>query len=341
MKRTRFQLRLRLALLTLLLFAAVLLEITLGQYPISVANVLRDSYNYLKGSHSVDAVVMGAIRWPRMWVASCVGAGLASAGAALQAIFRNPMTDPSILGVSSGASLGAVLSITTGIGAVSLLVTPLCAFFSAVIVVGVIYRLGTVRKVTAVHTLLLAGVAVSSACGAVVTLLLTLSPLTTMQQILFWLMGGLDGSTWTHVELVLPSVAAGIAILLLYNRELDNLGIGEDHAAGVGVSVQRTKQIVLCTTALMVAACVSVSGVIAFVGLIVPHMMRSWLDVRHSILLPACALGGATLTIFADVLARMVVSPVELNIGVVTACMGTPFFLVLLRRQSEIHPYDK
>ncbi len=198
----------------------------------------------------------------------------------------------------------------------------------------VVYRLGTIGGRTAVHTLLLAGVAVGSLCSALVTLVLSLTPLETMQQILFWLMGGLDGSTWMSAAWLAVSVAAGMAIYMAHADALDVMSIGEEQAEGVGVPLQRVKRVLFVTAAVVVGVCVSISGVISFVGLIVPHLVRLWLGPRHRSLVPASALGGAVLVVAADIVARMALRPVELNIGVVTSCLGAPFFLYLLRRHA-------
>jgi len=273
--------------------------------------------------------------WPRLFVATLVGAGLASTGAVLQAIFRNSMADPAIIGVSSGGALGAVLTVQFGLAQLSQWYTPLGAFVSGLVVVFVIYRLATVRGKTSIYTLLLSGVALSSLSGAVVTLVLSLAPLETMQQMLFWLMGGLDGSTWSTVIMLAVFVTAGFVIYFFQAHALDLISIGEEQAEGVGVSIQFIKQVTLATAAFVVGACVSSTGVIAFVGLVVPHLLRLWVGPSHRNFILASAIGGALLMLLSDLVARMILLPIELNVGIVTSCLGAPFFLFLLRRQES------
>jgi iron complex transport system permease protein len=326
----------------IVLFASLLIsaaiEVSWGPVQVPISRIIPDAMGYFQGGRSTNEVVIGAIRLPRLLMAALVGAGLASTGAVLQAIFRNPMADPSIIGVSSGGTLGAVLMIQFGVSQILQWSIPLGAFCSGLIVVFVIYRLATVKGRTGTYSLLLSGVAMSSLCSSIVTLLLSLAPLETMQQMLFWLMGGLDGSTWSQLAMVCVFVAGGFLVFLWQSNSLDIISIGEEHAEGVGVALQRTKQIALCTAALVVGACVSSTGVIGFVGLIVPHLLRLWIGPRHHLLIPASALGGALLLVLSDIVARTILYPVELNVGIITSCLGAPFFLFLLRRQeSNVH----
>ncbi|MDQ0188946.1 FecCD family ABC transporter permease [Alicyclobacillus cycloheptanicus] len=323
-----------LLLVVIAFLAAAAAEVAIGPIMIGPVKVVSQTLAYLHGSRSSDAVVMGAIRWPRMFGAAFVGAGLASTGAALQAVFRNPMADPGLIGVSSGGSLGAVIVIQLGLAAANQWWTPLGAFASGLLTVLLIYRIATVSGRTAIYSLLLAGVAVSSFCSAMVSLLMSLAPLNTMQEMLFWLMGGLDGVTWMSVLMVGTFAVIGFVVYGRYARALDILSIGEEQAEGVGVHLQRVKQVMFITAAFVVGACVSVSGVIAFVGLIVPHLMRIFIGPSHRWLLPASALGGAVLVLVSDLVARMAFLPIELNVGIITASLGAPFFLYLLRRRD-------
>ncbi|MCL6599134.1 MAG: iron ABC transporter permease [Alicyclobacillus macrosporangiidus] len=321
--------------LSVTLCIAAALELSLGPMTIPITRIPSAVWSYLHGARGTDEVVMGAIRLPRLLVAMLVGAGLASTGAVLQAIFRNPMADPSIIGVSSGGSLGAVLTIQFGLAQVSQWYTPLGAFASGLVVVFVVYRLSTTWGRTSIYSLLLSGVAINSFCSAIVTLVLSLAPLQTMQQMMFWLMGGLDGITWSEFLILAGLVTSGLVIYLFQAHALDLISIGEEQAEGVGVSLQHTKQITLATSAFVVGACVSATGVIGFVGLIVPHLLRLWIGPRHRNLIPASAMGGAVLMLLSDLVARMALLPVELNVGIVTSCLGAPFFLFLLRRQES------
>lgn len=320
--------------LVILCIVASALELSVGQMNISPTQLLPNLLHYIHGTRSPDAVVVGAIRIPRLLVALAVGANLAIVGAVLQAVFRNPMSDPGVIGVSSGSALGAVIVIHMGL-ADKMWTTPLGAFIFGMAVVLLIYRLSTLRRRTNLYALLLAGIAVGSFCSALITAFLTLSPLQTMQQMLFWLMGGLDGSNWEHVILLYIFLTIACVAFSWMAWALDIMMTGEEHAQGVGVPVQRLKQVSLGVSALIVGVCVSTTGVISFVGLIVPHMLRQFVGSRHRVLIPASALGGAALLALSDLAARMVFSPVELNIGIVTSCFGAPFFLYLLFLQGR------
>ena len=317
------------------LLVGAALELSLGPVSIPVRQLIPDAWGYFQGVHDTNAIVIGAIRLPRLLVAALVGAGLATTGAVLQAVFRNPMADPSIIGVSSGASLGAVLTIQLGLSQLNEWYTPAGAFVSGLIVVFVIYRIATVHGKTSIYSLLLSGVAFSALCSSIVTLVLSLAPLETMQQMLFWLMGGLDGSTWREVLMLLVFVVIAIGIYLTQAHALDVLSLGEEQAQGVGVSPQLTKQVVLVTSAFVVGACVSATGVIGFVGLVVPHLLRIWIGPANRQLILSSAVGGAVLMLFADLIARMILLPAELNVGIITSLLGAPFFLFLLRRQES------
>lgn len=321
--------------LAVALCLAAALELSLGPVVTPFLHIPADVLGYLQGGRTTTEIVVGTIRLPRLLVAAFVGAGLASTGAVLQAIYRNPMADPAMIGVSSGGALGAVLTIQLGLAQLSQWYTPVGAFVSGLLVVLVIYRLATVKNRTSIYSLLLAGVAISSFCSAMMMLILSLAPLETMQQMLFWLMGGLDGSGWSKVGMLLVFMAAGFAIYLSQAHALDLLSMGEEQAEGAGVSPQRTKRIVFVTSALVVGACVSTTGVIAFVGLVVPHLLRLAIGPSHRNLILASGIGGALLLVLSDLVARLVLLPIELNVGIVTSCLGAPFFLFLLRRQES------
>ena len=322
-------------ILVVLLLVVTVVEIAVGPLGIAITKILPDAIAYFRGTTSVDAVVMGAVRLPRVVVAAFVGVGLASAGVALQAVFRNPMADPGVIGVSSGGSLGAVIVIAMGLSGLSIWVVPLAAFTTGLITVFVIYALATYRGYTSIYALLLSGVAIGSLAGAVVDLLLSLEPLQTMQQALFWLMGGLDGSTWSSAGIVASFSTIGLLFFMMEAPTLDLLSLGDEQAISVGVHVEAHKRLVLVFSALVVGSCISVSGAIGFVGLIVPHVMRLLIGPSHRFLLLTSALGGAILLIFSDILARTVLMPSEINIGIVTSVLGVPFFLMLLRHQQK------
>ena len=325
-----------LVLLFVLLLLAAAVEISVGPMWLPLSRIVPDAVAYFSGARSADAVVMGAVRLPRVVVAGFVGVGLASTGAVLQAVFRNPMADPGVIGVSSGGALGAVIAIQAGMAAQGVWAVPLAAFATGLVTVFLIYFLATTKGYTSIYSLLLAGVAISALSGAGVDLLLSLAPLQSMQQALFWLMGGLDGSTWVNAVIVGAFSVAGLLVFFIESPALDLLSLGDEQAQGVGVHVERKKRLLLVICALVVGSCISVSGAIGFVGLIVPHIIRLMIGPKHRLLLPASALGGAILLIISDIIARTVLMPVEINIGIVTSALGVPFFLFLLRKQQRV-----
>ncbi len=325
-----------LCLLILALIAATVCGVTLGPVMIAPGHSVGVLLGGL-GVHvglpytSTEAQIILGLRLPRVLTAGLVGAGLASAGLALQGLFRNPLADPGITGVSSGGAFGAVLALASGFAARIIWVVPALAFAFALVTALGVYALAIERGRVQVASLLLAGVAVSSLMNAGITAVLTLTrDAERLREILFWLLGGFINRTWGHVLTVAPFVALGIAVLLAFARDLNVLLLGEEEASALGLDVPRLRLIVLVVTALITGAAVAVSGVIGFVGLIVPHAARLVLGPDHRALLPASALGGAAFLIAADTVARLVLQPGELPVGVLTALLGAPFFLGLL-----------
>ncbi|ESS08252.1 MAG: ABC-type Fe3+-siderophore transport system, permease component [uncultured archaeon A07HN63] len=282
---------------------------------------------------ATEATIIMQVRLPRILLAATVGFALAAAGTVMQGFFRNPMADPSIIGVSSGAAVGAVAflvvpaAIPFGLGLRG------AAFFGAVLTAFGVYLIATEDGRTPVATLLLAGVAIQAFLGAVIAFLQLYSG-DGLRAVVHWLMGHLGNAGWTDVTITLLIVPVLFAILLAYARDLNVLLLGEEAAAGLGVAVERTKRILLAVSALLTAAAVAVSGVIGFVGLIVPHMVRLVVGPDHRVLLPAAALAGASFLVLTDTLARA--GATEIPVGIVTAALGAPFFLYLLRNR-EVH----
>ena len=298
---------------------------------------------WIDSSHisEADRVVVWLIRTPRVLVAALVGAALALAGAQMQGLFHNPLASPDLVGSSAGGAFGAVLAIACGLATRSLWYVPLLAFLSSMAALFAVYAIATQRGRTPVTTLLLAGVALNAFIGAATSLVISLQFVNyqVAQEIVFWLMGGLDSRTWIHVGMVAPCVALGALIAFAVMRELDVLLLGEEAAVSLGVNVEHIKRTVLTSAALLTGAAVAVSGVIGFVGLVVPHMVRLVIGPAHRRLLPASALAGASFVILADVLARLVMRPEELRLGIITAAFGAPFFLYLLltRKRDAAH----
>jgi iron complex transport system permease protein len=287
-----------------------------------------------------DEAIVWLIRLPRVLVAALVGAGLATAGAMMQGLFRNPLAEPTLTGVGPGAVLGAVAIFVTGWGARWVVALPLasiaCAFLAALLVYGIATRGGT----TSVATLLLAGIAVGALLTAVSSLLISINIVTwqVAQEIVFWMMGGLDSRTWAHVWLSAPFVVVGLGSAVLHSRTLDLLLLGEETAASLGVEVESAKRMLVATSALLTGASVAVAGLVGFVGLVVPHAIRLLLGPSHRTLVPAAAVGGSAFVIICDLAARTIRPPAEVRLGVVTALCGAPFFLALLiSRLREAH----
>ena len=293
-------------------------------------------------SRQQEAVLL-AIRLPRAFAAMLVGAALAASGAALQGLFRNPLADPALIGVSSGAALAAVVAIVLGGSIATLLpfllaslLLPLAAFGGGLAATFVVYRIASRDGRTDVATLLLAGVAVNAMAGAGIGFMVFLSDDQQLRDLSYWLLGSLGGITWDRMALAAPLILAGAALLPLFARHLNALLLGESEAVHLGFHVERTKRAIVVLAALATGTAVALTGVIGFVGLVVPHLVRLTAGPDHRLLMPASILSGASLLLVADLFARTLVLPAELPIGILTACVGGPFFLwLLLRRRSR------
>lgn len=337
------------AIVTTLLVALVIIGIGIGSTAIPPANVVRvllsqllpDDWVSVTGLTEAQRVVVWLIRTPRVVVAALVGAGLAVAGAQMQGLFKNPLASPDIIGTSAGGALGAVLALASGLATRSLFYLPLFAFVGSFLALFAVYMIATRGGRTPVATLLLAGVALGALIGAATSFLITSTwvRVEVAQEILFWLLGGLDNRTWAHVAVALPCVALGTFVSIFYTRELDLLLAGEEVAASLGVEVERTKRVVLTFAALLTGAAVAVSGVVGFVGLVVPHIVRRLLGPKHGTLIPASAVTGAAFVVAADLLARTLIRPEEIRLGIVTALCGAPFFIYLLLRHRREMSY--
>lgn len=276
------------------------------------------------------------LRLPRVLLAGLVGAGLALAGTTFQGLFRNSMADPYVIGVSSGAALGAVCAmlLQSVLHFTLSMAIPLFAFVFAVLTILLVYQLACTSGKAPVMTLLLAGVAVSSLLSSLVSLLMFFSG-SQLHQVVFWLMGGLSGRGWNYVYMFIPYGILGAGIMFLYARELNAMLLGEEPAQQLGIEVEKVKRRLLIAAALLTGAAVSVSGLIGFIGLIIPHMVRIMVGPDHRLLLPNVAVLGALVLILADLLARICMAPDELPVGIVTALFGAPFFIYLLRKQKN------
>ena len=279
--------------------------------------------------------VVWQIRLPRVLVGMLVGAALSTSGAVMQGIFGNPLADPGIIGVSSGAAFGAVVAISLGLTSISIFITPIFALVGAILAVSLTVYLCMLRGKIPVMTLLLSGVAVSMLMGAFTSGILTLMNESRVREYLFWMVGGLDYRRWEHVYLAVGPIFTGLVILCLLARHLNVLALGEQEAKSVGVPVVALRILLLFVAAFTTAIAVCVSGTIGFVGLIVPHIMRIMVGPEHRWLLPCSAIGGALFLVFCDTLGRMVFPPNEIRVGIMTALLGAPYFLYLLRKAQQ------
>jgi cobalamin transport system permease protein len=334
------------AIVTALLFVAFIAGIAVGSSPVPAATVARVLAFHSLPHGWVDVsdiaepqqIIVWLIRTPRVIVAALVGAGLAVAGAQMQGLFRNPLASPDVIGSSSGGVLGAVLALATGLATRSIFYLPLMSFAGALLTLFMVYAISTRHGRTPVSTLLLTGVAFNALIGAITSFVISLQWVRweVAQEILFWMMGGLDSRTWKHVWLSLPCILIGLVGAFVYSRDLDVLLLGEETAGAVGAEVEKLKRVILTCAALLTGAAVAVSGLIGFVGLVIPHIVRLIIGPRHRYLLPASALTGAAFLILMDILARTVNRPEEIRLGIVTAILGAPFFLYLLLRHYRV-----
>ncbi|MEG6612445.1 iron ABC transporter permease [Pseudoclostridium thermosuccinogenes] len=270
------------------------------------------------------------IRFPRVLVAVMVGAALATSGAVMQGIFRNPMADPGTLGVSSGASLGAVVAIALGLTTRSLYVMPVFAAAGALTVAFVIFVLSLRSGKISPLTLILSGIAVSMFVNAITSVVLSFARSDQIKEYIFWTTGGLGSRRWEHLAIGIGPILVCGALLFLFSRELNVLMLGEEEAYALGLDPSKARKIMLFLSSITTAAAVSVSGNISFVGLIVPHIMRLIVGPDHRALLPASAVGGALFLVLCDVVARTVIQPEEIGVGIITSLLGAPYFLSLL-----------
>ena len=342
---TRTRLRLtphafRLALLPALalgLLAAFALSVGLGAVEIGpgqVAAILLKRAGLaldVAYTQQQDAVLWN-IRLPRAVLAMLVGGALAASGATLQGIFRNPLTDPGLIGVASGAALGAVASIVLGIGIFGVATLPVAAFLGGLAATLCVYLMARRNGRTEVVTLLLTGIALNAIAGAATGFLIFIASDAQLRSVVFWSLGSLGGATWRNVLVVGPPIVAGLLLLPRWGRDLNLLTLGEREARHLGVETERVRLALIVLTALLTGAAVAVCGTIGFVGLVVPHLIRLIAGPDHRALVPASALGGALLVTLADLASRTIAAPVEVPLGVITALAGGPFFLWLLHR---------
>jgi iron complex transport system permease protein len=333
------------ALLIALLFFSMIGAMIMGAVTIGWRNVfviLLEALPFYEPASAAEIApvykdILLQIRVPRVLLAAAVGSSLAVSGAVFQGLFRNPMADPYVIGISSGAALGAVFAM---LGGYSLAVggfgaVPLFAFFGGLATIMLVYSMARVGRAVPVMTLLLAGIAVSAFLSALVSLL-TYFAGERLHQVIFWMMGGLGGATWQQVYVMLPYALVGYICVSFFSRELNAMLLGEETASHLGVNTEAVKKILLAGASLLVAAAVSTSGIIGFVGLVVPHFVRLVAGPDHRFLIPASALLGGALLIATDTLARIIIAPSELPVGIITALIGAPMFVYLLKKRRKL-----
>lgn len=324
-----------------LLFLTVGLSVSWGSAGLSIGSVwkiLLDRLPWVTHAITPDwpasaETIVWQIRLPRIVLAALVGAALAVAGVIFQGVLHNPLADPYILGISAGAALGAVLVIFLGdqYALVGRWTLPLVAFIGGCLTLVLVFAIARGNGQRPLTTLILAGVIVQAFLGAILSLFIALSH-EQLQQIIYWMMGSVALLNWQEALVIVPYLAIGLAVAMFYSRELNILVLGDRAAYHTGVSVERTRTVLLVVASLLTGAAVSVAGMIGFVGLVVPHMLRLVFGSDHRVLVPLSALAGAIFMSWADTLARILLAPRELPVGVLTACIGAPLFAYLLRR---------
>jgi iron complex transport system permease protein len=318
---------LRLAALAILVAGTLLLALSAG----AVAIPLREVWKGLWQGEGEGAVIIRDLRAPRVALAFLVGGSLGISGAALQAMIRNPLAEPYLLGLSSGAGLGAVIAITSR--AAGPWAVPLAAFIGALAAVALVYRLSLVsgRRLDP-HVLLLSGVVVGAFAGSLMSAIMVLSDAPGVRNAFLWLLGGFGGASWQALAVFSAYAAIPVIVLFLHARSLDLVALGDESAQHLGADVDRIRRLVYLSTALLTAASVATCGIVGFVGLVVPHAVRTMFRPLHRTVLPLVFLTGGCFLVLADVVSRTVVRPLELPVGVVTALIGVPLFALLLRR---------
>ena len=333
--------------LMVILFSCFLIAISVGSMPIDFGHILTH-FNPLSNQDTPEqiALVLDKIRLPRTILAILVGATLAACGTITQGLFRNPLADPSLIGVSAGASIGATFMIIIGshwfndnsviYANLGFSVVSIGAFLTALITVFLVYKLSTSERGTSVATMLLAGIAITALAGSFTSLLQYISDDQSLRRVSLWQMGGLDGANFSQVilmTLVFVVISFGF---MRKAQALNSLLLGESEARHLGIPVQRVKLQLITLVAAGVGIAVSISGGIGFIGLIVPHIMRLLIGPNHRFLIPATLVAGALLLLLADTLARTIISPAEIPVGIITAILGAPFFISLLNNQRKI-----
>lgn len=348
MKR-RNRVAITIGVLILILIGALLLASALGAVSIPALDIVKMLLNKIGISdfqatwNPANETIIFQIRLLRVIGAALVGAALATAGVLFQGLLRNPMADPYITGTSAGAALGATIAMILPLGLAfsGLGVVPVAAFCGALATILLVYNLARVGSRTPIISMLLAGFVVSAMLTAVMSLLIMMSDVLQLKlhSIFSFLMGSISVQYWSQIVVIGPIILAGIIIAQFFAFHLNAFSLGEEQAAYLGINVEREKLLILALASLLTACAVSLSGLIGFVGLVVPHAVRLALGPDHRLLLPASALAGAIFLVVADTLARTILAPTEIPVGIITALIGAPFFIYLLRRTRREYAF--
>jgi iron complex transport system permease protein len=326
-------------LLTFLLISVVLFSVMVGSVRVDPGRSISILFQSLLGrtgaETEMERTIILSLRFPRALLAGLVGAGLSVSGVIFQALLRNPLADPYILGVSSGSAVGAIIAILLGLGSFSFGL-PFASFVGALTTVVLVFYFGKQEGKIHPNILLLAGVITGSFFSAIIMFFLSVSQKEELHTIIFWLMGDLSFANPQAISIILPYIGAGFLVLYWKSRHLNVILTGEENALQLGIDVERLKILSYLCASLITAASVSLCGLIGFVGLIIPHSARLLFGPDHRLLLPASALIGASFLILCDTSARTILSPVELPVGVITAAFGGPFFIYLLRKRRVV-----
>jgi iron complex transport system permease protein len=326
-------------ILGFILVATMIVAVVVGSVSIEVATIfdiilskLPLGFSFLQQNESSAEVIILSLRLPRVIQGAFIGAALATSGVVIQSLFKNPMADPFVVGISSGAALGASFAILFEFD--GLIALPILAFFGATASAFLVYSLAKSGTVVVVETLLLSGIAVAYFLSSITSFLLY-SAGEALHQIIFWLMGGLWASSWTKIAILSPLFLTSFGVLLFFSRDLNALLLGEEPAHHLGIEVEMLKKIILLFASLLAGVAVAFSGTIGFVGLIIPHISRLLFGPDHRVLLPSSALIGAIFLISSDTVARTIIAPAEIPVGIITAFFGAPFFVYLLRSKRR------
>ena len=322
-------------LLILLFVISLIISLILGGTPVSIKEIWY-SVVHPDVSQTISTIIY-RIRLPRIIAGVCIGAGLSVCGCVLQAILRNPLAEPYTLGISGGASLGATIAVVLNFANFfGIFWLPIATFLGAFISVSTIYLIASKRQFST-HILILIGVILSFVFSSIVMFVFAIAKPQEIYTAIFWLMGDLSSVEHTLLSLIVPLITLGVTAIFLFNRELDIITLGEEKAHYTGLNVEKTKKILFVITSIVTAVCVSSSGIIGFVGLIVPHFIRYFVTgPKHKFLIPVSAISGAIFLILCDTLARTIIAPVELPVGVITGILGGMFFLTFFLRQKTI-----